>query len=78
MSEVIFINKQGVHSFDGKEIKKLTVKKTDEDRKKEFEAWTKLKTVYFQTWVWEEISKRYPQKYKLFLPTYQGQRVILT
>lgn len=73
------MNKKGVHSFDGKEVKPLFRRaKTDEERKEEFAAWAKLKPVYFPTWVWEEISKRYPDRYKMFLPVYQGQRVILT
>ena len=77
--EVIFMNKSGVQSFDGKSIKPLSHPvKTDDQRKAEFEAWTKLKPVWFHTWMWQEACKREPAKYKMFLPVYQGQRVILT
>jgi len=50
----------------------------DNDRKKEFKAWNKLKPVYFQTWVWEEVCHKFPVRYQMILPTYQGQKVILT
>lgn len=49
-----------------------------EQRKREFRAWNRLKPVYFQTWVWEEVCKRFPEKYKMILPTYQDKKVILT
>lgn len=79
MSEVIFINKKGVQSFDGKEVTTLSRPvKTDDQRKDDFETWNKMKPVYFPTWVWQEICQRFPQKYKMFLPVYQQQKVILT
>lgn len=81
MSEIIFMNSKGVQSFDGKEVKPLfrsVDRTTPEQKKTEFEIWTRLKTVYFPTWVWQEVCQRFPDKYKMFLPVYQGQRVILT
>lgn len=67
MGEVIFVNnfvKQPVNA--------------DVERQKEFSRWYKLKPVYFQTWVWEVVCQRQPHKYKMLLPVYQGQKVILT
>lgn len=61
------MNKKGVHSV-----------KTDEQKKAEFEEWARLKPVYFQTWVWKEVCERFPVRYRMYLPTYQGQKVILT
>lgn len=74
------MNKKGVHSIDGKgEIKPLFRSvKTDEQKKADFEAWAALKPVYFPTWVWQEVCQRFPLRYKMFLPVYQGQKVILT
>ena len=83
VGEVIFMNKQGVQSFDGVKVTQLSqpVKfpvKTDDDRKREFETWFKMKPVYFPTWAWEVACARQPHKYKMFLPIYQGQKVMLT
>lgn len=79
MSEVVYINKAGVHSHDGKRAKTLSHPvKTDDERKREFQKWSKLKPVYFQTWVWQELCKKLPDRYKMFMPEYLGQRVILT
>ena len=47
-------------------------------RKTEFHNWNMLKPVYFPTWVWAEICERYPDKYKMAMPVYQGQKVVLT
>jgi hypothetical protein len=78
--EVIFMNKQGVHSIDGKGVIKPLFHsvKTDEQKKADFEAWGKMPPVYFQTWVWQEICRRMPLRYKMFLPIYHGQKVVLT
>jgi len=51
---------------------------TVDQRKVEFDAWTKLRPVYFHTWMWEVACQRSPDKYKMYLPKYQGQRVVLT
>lgn len=73
------MNKKGVQSFDGKALKQLSRPvKTDHQRKTEFDAWSALATVYFPTWVWKEVCERFPDKYKMFLPVYKGQKVILT
>lgn len=88
-TNVYFMNKQGLQAFNGKEVKPVYQPlpqpvrqhqpyKTVEQRKEEFEAWTKLRPVYFQTWMWEVACQRSPDKYKMYLPTYQGQRVVLT
>ncbi len=56
----------------------IPIKNVEVDREKAFQKWNRLKPIYFQTWVWEEVCKRFPDRYKMFLPTYQGQKVILT
>ena len=72
---VFFLNKQGLQVFDGNKVKPV---KTDDQRKADFAAWAALKPVHFATWMWEVACKRQPDKYKMFLPVYQGQRVVLT
>lgn len=67
--EVIFINRKNSISQNTR---------TDEDRKREFESWFKMKPFYIPTWAWELACRREPCKYKMFLPTYQGKRVMLT
>jgi len=42
------------------------------------DEYEKLAPVYIQKWVWQEICRKYPWKYKMFMPVYQNQRVILT
>jgi len=46
--------------------------------KMDFVKWNKMQPVYFPTWVWQELSKKFPSQYKMFLPIYQGQKVLLT
>lgn len=66
MAEVIFINQKGVQSFDGQKVTRLSRP-------------VKMDThVYFPMWVWKEVCKRYPDKYKMNKPTYQGLAVVLT
>ncbi len=80
-AQVLFINKQGTQVFDGNKVTPVRQHepyKTVDQRKAEFDAWTKLRPVYFHTWMWEVACQRSPDKYKMYLPTYQGQRVILT
>lgn len=43
-----------------------------------FDEWNKLKPVYFPRWVWEEVCKRFPDRYKMNLPVYQSSKVIMT
>lgn len=81
--EVIFMNRKGLQSFDGERVKPLSqpvapAVKTDEQRRLEFEKWFKMKPIYFSTWMWEVACQRQPHKYKMFLPVYQGQKVMLT
>lgn len=88
VGEVIFMNKKGVQSFDGERVKPLShfvapAVKTDEERKNDFERWSRLRPVYFSTWMWEVACRREPHKYKMFLPVYKGsdgqdQKVMLT
>lgn len=47
-------------------------------RKAESEAWHELSPVYFPRWVWQLVCQRSPLRYTMSLPTYQGQKVILT
>lgn len=80
-TNVVFITNQAVLSYDGKKVTPLSQPyqpKTDDQRKAEFEKWAALKPVYFATWMWEVACRRSPDKYKMFLPVYQGQKVILT
>lgn len=74
------MNKQGLHSIDGNNKIKPVYKpvKTDDQRKAEFDAWVRLRPIYFHTWMWELACRRSPDKYKMLLPVYQGKRVILT
>ena len=74
------MNQRGNNVANGNgEIKPLFRSvKTDEQKKGEFNAWASLKPVYFPTWVWQEVCQRYPLRYKMFLPVYQGQKVVLT
>lgn len=78
-NNVFFINKEGLQVFDGNKVKPVFQPvKTDDQRKADFAAWAALKPVYFATWMWEVACKRQPDKYKMFLPVYQGMRVVLT
>lgn len=43
-----------------------------------FDEWQKLKPVYFQKWVWQELVTKNWQKYGGKYPVYQNQKVILT
>lgn len=47
-------------------------------RKAGFEAWSKLRPIYFANWMWQEACRREPEKYKMLFPVYHGKRVILT
>lgn len=70
MSNVIPMNKQ---------VKPLFQRvKVDADRRAKIDEWTKMKPVYFQKWVWEEVCKRQPLTYSMDLPVYQGQKVMMT
>lgn len=78
--EALFMTEKGVYSINNNgQIKPLFQSvKPNPQRKSDFEAWSKLKPVYFQKWVWQEVCKRQPLTYRMELPVYQGQKVMMT
>jgi len=69
MSEIVrFNNKKTDHPI---------TERTDETRK-QFQRWNKLETTHFPRWAWELACRRNPSKYTMFLPEYQGKKVMMT
>lgn len=74
MTNIIFIKPQTA----GKSTSNFLSDNQKVPVKTDFESWNKLKPVYFPYWAWSEVCQRSPQRYKMFLPVYQGKKVILT
>ena len=48
------------------------------NKKELYTEWMKLPVIHFSKWMWEVAVRKQPNKYSMTLPTYQGQRVVMT
>lgn len=52
--------------------------KIDTTHEERVQQWSRFTSIYFPRWAWEKAVRHQPHKYSMYLPVYQGCKVIFT